>query len=430
MDRSNSITKIGRLNFRNDERIFGIKDIDRMNHMYCIGKSGTGKSTLLLNMAISDIERGNSLAIIDPHGDLVEELLNYLPFERLNDVVYLSPTEFPIGFNILRNVHPEHQHLVASGVLSTFQKLYSEFWGPRMAHILLFTVLTLLEYQKATLLDIAPLLTDDDFRAEVLTRIKSPHILDFWYNEYDKYTKSLRTEAIAPILNKVGIFNSSAPLRNVVGQTKKGIDMEQIMNNGNKIFIANLSKGKLGEEASKLLGGMLLTSIQLTALARANLPITNRKPFYVYIDEAHNFITLSIADILSECRKYGLSLFLTHQYMDQLEPEIRSAILGNVGTIISFRVGNEDGKYLEKVFQPYFGEYDIINLPAFNFYIKLMIDGATSLPFSAFSLALKPFKTSHKHNILDELKSMYKDIKIETHIRHKQNKPVQPGLFG
>lgn len=430
MDINEGITKIGKLNFRNDERVFGIKDSDRLNHIYCIGKSGTGKSSLLLNMANSDIERGKSLAIIDPHGDLAEEILNHIPYDRIDDVIYFSPTEYPIAFNILRNVHPQYQHLVASGVLSSFQKLYADFWGPRMAHILLFSILTLLEYQKATLLDIAPLLTDDEFRAHVLTRIQNVHLLDFWYNEYDKYTKSLRAEAIAPILNKVGIFSTSTTLREVFGNSQKGIDMEQIMNSGNKILIVNLSKGKLGEEPSKLIGGMILTAIQITALSRSNLTISNRKPFYVYLDEAHNFITLSIADILSECRKYGLSLFLTHQYIEQLEPEIRSAIFGNIGTIISFRVGNEDGKYLEKVFAPYFKEYDLINLPKFNMYLKLMIDGSTSLPFSAISLPIKLVSTSHKSQLIETLKAKSKKGFLLNENHWKQKKPEQPGLFG
>lgn len=409
MEQKDKITTIGKVNFRNDNRIFGIKDKDRMNSIYCIGKSGSGKSTFLLNMAISDIQNGNSIAVIDPHGDIAEELLNHIPHDRLNEVIYFSPTEFPIPFNILRNVHTEHQHLVASGILSTFQKLYSDFWGPRMAHILFFSVLTLLEYQKATLLDIAPLLTDSDYRSKILVHIKSPQILDFWFNEFEQYSKSLRAEIIAPILNKVGIFSSSIPLRNTFGQSSKGIDMADIMNG--KIFIANISKGRLGEEPSKLIGSILLTSMQLTALARATEPISARKPFYAYIDEAHNFITLSIADILSECRKYGLSLFLANQFLDQLEPEIKSAILANVGTIISFRVGNDDAKYLEKVFQPFFNEFDLINLPKYIMYLKLMIDGTTSQPFSAFSLPLTSYSHSFKDLILKRQKERYKGFK-------------------
>jgi len=424
-----NITPIGRVNFRQDNRIFGIKDKDRLNHIYSIGKSGTGKSTLLLNMAISDINRGHGIAVIDPHGDVAEELLNYIPYDRLDDVIYFTPADFPIPYNPLKNVHFEFQHLVASGLLSTFEKLYSDFWGPRMAHILRYTLLTLLEYRDATLLDIAPLLTDYSFREHVLTRITSEHILQFWRNEFEQYSKTLRAEAIAPILNKVGLFSSSIPLRNVIGQKTRGFNMENIMNEG-KILICNLSKGKLGEDTSTLLGSILLTSIQLAALSRANQTEHTRRPFYAYIDEMHNYVTLSIADILSECRKYGLSLFLTNQYLDQLKPDIRSAIFGNVGTLISFRVGNEDAEYLSKEFHPVFTDIDLINLPRYTMYLKLMIDGTISQPFSAFSLPIIPNKNTFRNDMIKLSKTKFSPKRMEGNQENISTKDIgQLNLF-
>ncbi len=385
-------TPIGRVNFRNDDRVFGIKDKDRLCHIYCIGKSGTGKSTLLLNMAISDIERGNGFCVIDPHGDVAETLLKYIPHDKKEDVIYFNPADLdhPIAFNPIKNVHPNFYYLVCSGLLSTFKKIWSESWGPRLEHILRFSLLTLLEYRNATLLDIQPLLTNKEFRNEVLTYIETKEVLRFWYDEFEKYTPSFRSEAIAPILNKVGIFSSSPVLRNIVGQKTTSFHMQKVMDEG-KIFIANLGKGKLGEDISSLLGCMLVNTIQLTALYRAKQEEHTRRPFYLYIDECHSFITNSISDILAESRKYGLGLFLANQYVEQLKDEIRSAIFGNVGTLICFRVGATDAEYLAKEFEPVFTEIDLVNLPRYSMYLKLMIDGATSLPFSASTLMLKGY---------------------------------------
>jgi hypothetical protein len=380
------ITPIGITNYRNTNRRFGIKDNDRLGHIYCIGKTGVGKSTLLKNMAISDIERGNGLGIIDPHGDIAEEILNHIPTGRLKDVVYFDPSDLdhPIAFNPLHAIHPNYHHLVASGLVSTFRKVWSESWGPRLEYILRFTLLTLLWYPDATLLDIQPLLTDIRFRNDVLVYVKDEHILSFWKNEFEKYSPSLRNDAITPILNKTGLFISSLPLRNIVGQKTSSFRMQRILDEG-KILIINLSKGKIGEDACALLGSMLVTSIQLAAMHRATQEEHKRKPFYLYIDEMHSFITLAFADILSEARKYKLSLFITHQYIHQLQEPVRKAIFGNVGTIISFRVGAEDAEYLAREFHPTFTEEDLINLPRYSIYLKLMVDGASSQPFSARS---------------------------------------------
>lgn len=386
----NNITPIGITNYRNTNKQFGIRDNDRLQHIYVIGKSGTGKSTLLQNMAISDIERGNGICIIDPHGDIAESLVKNIPEHRKKDLVYFNPKDIPIAFNLLKGVHPSYHHLVASGIISTFKKIWHESWGPRMEHILRFSLLTLLHYPDATLLDIQPLLTDLAFREKVLVYVQDEHIISFWTHEFSKYPPALRAEAISPILNKLGLFRASKPLRDTIGQKTRGFRIQDIMDN-RKILICNLSKGELGEDASALLGCFILTSIQLAALYRARQPEYQRTPYYVYIDEMQSFLTLSFADILAEARKYKLSLFLAHQYIEQLDEKIRAAIFGNVGTMISFRVGATDAEYLAKEFYPVFGQEDMINLPRYAMYIKLMINGATSQPFSAYTILLEKY---------------------------------------
>lgn len=392
MDEHSEITPIGITNFRNQRQRFGIKDKDRLGHIYIIGKTGTGKSTLIKNMAISDMRRGKGLGVIDPHGDLAEDLLRYVPQERKDDLIYFNPkdTEHPIAFNPLHGIHPNHHHLVASGLISTFKKIWLDSWGPRLEYILRFCLHTLLEYPEATLLDIQPLLTNLSFRNHVLLYVKSDATKSFWKNEYDKYSPQLRSEAISPILNKTGLFLTSIPLRNIVGQKNSSLKIQRILDE-EKIFIVNLSKGEIGEDASALLGSMLVTSVQLAALHRSAIVFEMRKPFYFYIDEMHTFITHSFVSILSESRKYGLSLCLANQYLTQFDERIRSAIFGNCGTIISFRIGAEDAEYLAKEFYPTFSQVDFVNLPPFNIYLRLQINNMTSQPFSAIS---EPFFNS------------------------------------
>jgi len=401
-DSTNSpITPIGITDWRNQRKPFGIKEKDRLGHIYVIGKTGTGKSTLLLNMAISDIERGNGLGIIDPHGDVAETLLNYIPKHRINDVIYFNPAdlEFPMAFNPLHDIPANFHHLVASGLISTFKKIWADSWGPRLEYILRNSLLTLLSYPNATLLDIQPLLTNPEFRGKVLLHVTNPLIISFWVNEFNKYSPTLRSEAIAPILNKTGLFQSSTPLQKTVGQKTSSFKMQQVMDQ-RKILIANLSKGNIGEDASSLLGSMLVNSIQLAALHRAKQEASKRIPFFLFVDEMHSFLSLSFADILAEARKYGLGLFLAHQYIDQLHEKIRSAVFGNVGTLISFRIGATDAEYLEKEFLPIFNKSDLVNLPRYSMYLKLMIDRATSKPFSAKTTATKMFTKSYKEEII------------------------------
>ena len=387
-DNKNSLTYIGITNYRSTNQKFGIKDKDRLAHIFCIGKTGVGKSTLLQNLAIQDIQNGKGLAVIDPHGDVAETLLKHIPEHRKKDLIYFNPADLEhcIAFNPLHGIHPNYHHLVASGLVAVFKKIWGDTsWGPRMEYILRFSLLTLLEYPDATLLDIQPLLTDTLHRDMILAYVKNEHTISFWQNEFLKYSPTLRNEAIAPILNKTGLFLTSIPLRNVVGQKTRGFRMQQVLD-GSKILICNFSKGKIGEDACTLIGSMLVTSIQLAALYRAKQPENMRVPFFLYVDECQTFATNSFVDMLSEARKYGLGVFMANQFLDQLHEKIRAAILGNCGTLISFRVGATDAEILAKEFYPVFEAIDLANLPRYSVYLKLMIDGASSLPFSAKSI--------------------------------------------
>ena len=376
--------------------------------MYIIGKTGTGKSTLIQNMVISDIRDGNGLALIDPHGDMAEGVLSFVPKRRIKDVIYFNPAdiEYPIAFNPLERVHRDCHYLVASGLISVFKKIWSDFWGPRLEHILRHSILTLLEYPGGTLLDVPKLLTDKDFRGSVLRKVTNQQVREFWLFEFEKYSSWLRSEAISPILNKIGQFLTSIPLRNIVGQKENTFDLRETMDEG-KVLVVNLAKGRIGEENCSLLGAMMVTKLWLAALSRADLPERERRPFYLYVDEIHNFLTQSFADILSEARKYGLNLILAHQYIEQLDERIKGAIFGNVGTIISFRVGTEDARHLGREFYPVFNENDLVNLPNYHIYLKLMINGATSQPFSAITLAPSERGTSYRAEIIKLSRERY-----------------------
>lgn len=377
-------TPIGITNFRNSNKLFGIKPRDRLQHIYCLGKTGVGKSTLLQNMALDDIHKGYGVIVIDPHSDTAEKILDAIPEHRKQDVIYFNATTAnPLGFNPFSNVPTTQRHLVASEIVLTFKKLWFSSWGPRMEYILHYAVLTLLEYPGATLLDIQPLLLDKSFRNLVLNFTDNAHILSFWHNEFDTYSATLRTDAIIPILNKAGVFNANSTLRSIVGQ-QEGISVDTVLNE-NKILICNLSKGLIGETVSTLLGSILTTTIQMAAMRRAQIPEIERTPCFLYLDEAHSFMSTSFATMLSEVRKYGLGLFLTHQYLEQLEEEVQSAVLGNVGSIVCFRLGAADAKVMEEEFYPVFSQDDFVNLPKYCIYIKLLIDGSAGKGFSAMT---------------------------------------------
>ncbi|MFA6382968.1 MAG: type IV secretion system DNA-binding domain-containing protein [Parcubacteria group bacterium] len=385
------INFFAKTNFRNQERIFGIKRDDRRRHMYVIGKTGMGKSNMLENMAIQDIRNGEGVCVVDPHGEFAEKMLRAIPSNRINDVIYFNPSdsEFPIAFNILEAVDEDKKNLIASGMMGVFKKIWPDVWSARMEYILNNTILALLDYPGSTMLGVNRMMADKDYRKRVYPKIKDPVVKSFWLNEFDKWDDKFRKEAVAAIQNKVGQFLSSSVIRHIVGQPKSAIDMRDIMDN-QKILIINLSKGRIGEDSMRLLGGMIVTKIQLAAMGRVEIPEEERKDFYLYVDEFQNFATESFANILSEARKYKLNLILAHQYINQLifdsNTTVRDAVFGNVGTIISFRVGAEDAEHLEKEFDPVFLMNDIVNLSKYNIYLKLMIDGVAGDAFSAASL--------------------------------------------
>lgn len=338
-------------------------------------------------MALDDIHKDHGVCIIDPHGDTAEMILQNIPAHRRPDIVYFNATdaEHPPGFNPFYNVPPLQRHLIASEIVLTFKKIWADSWGPRLEYILRFAILTLLDYPGATLLDIQPLLLDKSFRSLALQFTDNPSILSFWINEFDTYPTSLRSESIMPILNKAGVFRANDTLRNIVGQ-QEGMSIETVMQEG-KILVCNLSKGLIGEDVSTLLGSLITTGIQTAAMRRAYLPEHERTAFYVYIDEAHSFLSTSFATMLSEVRKYGIGLILTHQYLEQLTEEVRSSILGNVGTIICFRLGAADAKVMEEEFYPVFSQNDFISLPKYHIYVKLLIDGSVGKGFSAQTIS-------------------------------------------
>ncbi len=382
------LTYIGYSTYRDKNQLFGIKRKDRRQHIYILGKSGTGKSVLMSNMIMQNILNGEGVCVVDPHGELVEGVLGAIPPHRIKDVVYFNPadTDYQIGFNVLELVDPKYKHLVASGLMGIFTKIWANAWSARMEYILNNCILALLDTPGTTLLGIPRLLVDKDYRQKIIGNLKDPVIKSFWIHEYEAWQDKFRNEAIAPIQNKVGQFLSTSVIRNIVGQSKSTINIFDMMNEG-KIFLVNVSKGRIGEDNSKLLGGMIITKIQLAAMERVRIPEDERRDFYLYVDEFQNFVTDSFASILSEARKYRLNLTVAHQYTAQLVTKessaMRDSIFGNVGTMIVFRVGADDADFLEKEFMPEFTPEDIVNLPNYKIYLKLMIDGITSRPFSS-----------------------------------------------
>ena len=386
----NRITYFAETDARNRRKRFGIKAKDRTKHIYCIGKTGMGKSTLLENMAVQDIQNGEGLAFIDPHGKTADLLLEYVPRERIKDVIYIAPfdTEYPISFNVLEHVEADKRHLVVSGLMSTFKKIWVDAWSARMEYILTNTLLSLLEYPGATLLGVNKMLSDKEYRKEVINHITDPSVKAFWVKEFANYSERMAQDAVPAIQNKVGQFTANPLIRNMIGQPESTFDIRKAMDEG-KILIINLSKGKIGDENMKLLGGMLVTKIYLAAMSRADVPdrILKTLPnFYLYVDEFQNFANASFADILSEARKYKLNLTIAHQYIEQMDEVVRAAVFGNVGTMIVFRIGATDAEALEKEFAPEFTVEDLVNLGFAQIYLKLMIDGLTSPPFSAITL--------------------------------------------
>jgi hypothetical protein len=379
-----AITIIGTTNWRDQKSPFGIKQADRRQHIYVIGKTGMGKTTLLENMIIQDIEQDRGVGVLDPHGDLAQRLLEFVPRRRMNDVIYFNPQDlaWPFALNPFEHVGAEKRHLVAASLMSVFEKLFASSWGPRMAHILRNSILALLEVPGSTLLSIPRLLCDEHYREKVVEKLTDPKVRDFWVSEFSAYQSGFRNEAIAPVLNKVGAFLSSPLVRNIVGQAQSKVTFRELIDEG-KILIACIPKGAVGEENQVLLGSLLITKLQLAAMERVDVPEKERRDFHLYCDEFQNFATLSFIEILSEARKYRLDLTLAHQYIGQLDRTVREAIFGNVGTLISFRVGAVDAEELEKEFLPEFTRDDFVHIPPHSVYLRLCIDAQTSRPFNA-----------------------------------------------
>jgi len=384
---SNELTILGETNFRNVYRKFGIKLDDRRRHIYMVGKSGVGKSVLMENMAMDDIREGRGVIVVDPHGELADKVLTCIPTERVDDVIVFDPADraFPIAFNLLDKVEDDFKGMVASGFVGIFKKIFGESWGPRLEHILRNTVLALLDFPESTMLDIPRMLTEKRFREKVVSFVTDPVIRDFWVTEFAQYDAKFRTEAVSPILNKVGQFLSTPTIRNIVGQPHSRINIREIMDS-RKILLLNLSRGKIGEDNSALLGAMMITKIQLAAMSRSDVIVDQRPDSYLYVDEFQNFATESFAVILSEARKYNLNLTVANQYITQMPEIVRDAVFGNAGTIVAFRVGGTDADFLVKEYEPVFEANDLVNLDKYHIYIKLLINGITKPAFSARTL--------------------------------------------
>jgi len=397
-----NLTVFAKTNFRHMLKEFGIKLPDRRLHMYLIGKTGTGKTTMLQNMVLDDMKEGRGLAVVDPHGDFIEFILNRVPSYRINDVLLFDPSDFenPIGFNLLENVDPDARNIVASGLIGIFKKIWGDVsWGPRLEYILRNAILSLMAYKDSTLLGIMKILVDKNYRSKVVAKLTDPVLRDFWLNEFEKYDPKFRTEAIAPIQNKVGQFLSSPTVRNIVGQPKSSFNLKEMMDN-RKILLISLPMGKIGEDNSALLGAMMITKMQLQAMERASVPEEKRTDFYLYVDEFQNFATEAFATILSEARKYHLNLILANQYVAQMPEPVRDAVFGNIGTLVSFRVGAQDAAFLATEFEPIFNVNDLVNLDKYNIYLKMSIDGVTCPAFSATTLPPSQNITQSKEKII------------------------------
>ncbi len=425
--RDTAVTYFAQTDARGKRVPFGIKEEDRARHMYVIGKTGMGKSTMLENMAIQDIQSGRGITFIDPHGSSAEKLLDYVPEARIEDVLYFAPFDlaYPISFNVMEKVDPDKRFLVVNGLMSTFEKIWQDAWSARMAYILQNTLGALLEWPGATLLAVNRMYVDKEFRKRVVDNVTDPSVKAFWTEEFAKYTDRFAAEATPAIQNKIGQFASNALVRNIIGQPHSAFDLRTIMDE-KRIFIVNLSKGRVGEGNANLLGSMIITKLYLAAMSRADAPpsvLRTLPPHYVYVDEFQSFANRSFADILSEARKYKLALTIAHQYIEQMDEEVRAAVFGNVGTLVTFRVGAYDAEVLEKEFAPAFTAADIVNLGARQIYLKLMIDGVASQPFSATTLPpIEPPRISYRDMVIAHSRRTYArpraEVEREIHAWH------------
>lgn len=398
----------GVTNFRGVHTVFGIKRADRGRHVYILGQTGTGKSGALELLTLSDIYYNQGFAVIDPHGDYAQHILSFIPRERIDDVVYFNPADMqhPIGFNPLELTDPTLKGHISSELVGVLKRLFAESWGPRLEYILRYTLLALLDYPNSTMLDITRMLTDKDFRKDVIGYIQDPVVKNFWVKEFASWNDKFATEAVAPVLNKVGAFVANPMIRNIIGQTKSTFNLRRIMDEG-KILIVNLSRGLMGEDNAGILGAMMVTKIQLAAMGRADMPMEQRRPFYLYVDEFQNFATDSFAVILSEARKYGLNLTVANQYISQMSEPVRNAVFGNVGTIVCFRISPDDSPFLQKYFEPQFEAADLIQQHNRYFVVTMTIDGEKAPAFSAKTLNLPEVADDHSMEIVQLTRERY-----------------------
>ena len=426
-DDDRRVTYFAATHTRGKREMFGIRGLDRGKHIYVIGKTGMGKSTMLENMAIQDIQNGEGIAFIDPHGSTAEKLLDFVPHERIKDVVYFAPfdTDHPMGFNVMEDVGYDKRHLVVSGLMGALKRIWVDAWSARMEYILQNTLLALLEYPDSTLLDVNRMLTNKKFREAVVAKITDPIVRGFWVEEFAQFTDTYTREATPAIQNKIGQFTANPLIRNIVGQGKSSFDLREIMDK-KKIFIVNLSKGRMGETNASLLGSMLVVKIYLAAMSRADEPAARMAKlprFYFYVDEFQSMMNEAFADILSESRKYKLALTLANQYIEQMEEEVRDAVFGNVGTLIVFRVGPFDAEVLETVFDPTFTPEDLVGLGIGQIYLTLMIDGVGSKPFSAETIPpIDPPPISYRDDCVQTSRDLYGRARaeIEASVSQKQ----------
>src|SRR5262252_8644697 len=390
------VIQFARVDFRRDHRTFGIKNEDRFSHIYIIGKTGTGKSTLIETMARQDLARGNGFALVDPHGDLAERIASRIPASRQADTIYFNPADAaqPYGYNPLRQVRQEFISLAASGLMEVLKKMWADSWGVRMEHILRNVLLALLEQTDATLSDVLRLLSDRNYRKKISRSLKNRTVRNFLQNEFERFTLGYRADGIAPFQNKIGAFLADPLLLRVLTQPEQDLHIRKIMDSGG-VLLVNLAKGRLGEDSSSLLGGLLVTTIGLAAFSRADVPPAMRRDFFVYVDEFQSFTTLALVNMFSELRKYRVGFTVAHQYLHQLKPEIRHAVFGNAGSVIAFRVGAEDAPYIVQEFHEKYEKIDFLQLPNYRTYVKLMIDGTPSKPFSALTLPPTPVMPRH-----------------------------------
>ena len=405
---NNKIILGKRISWGETESYFGIETEDSRRHLYVVGKTGSGKTTLLHNLLIQHIESGHGVGLIDPHGDIAHDLLDYIPSWRTRDVVYLNPADLKhfIGINPLANVPFDRRHQVASGIVSSFKSIWRDSWGPRLEYILYNAVSALLDCENTTILGIPRMLTDSSYRRWVIRQVRDPFVKSFWINEYENYDNRFMREAIAPIQNKIGQFLNAPAIRNILGQVRSKVDFRFLIDN-HRIFIANLSKGALGEDKANLLGSLLVTQLQLAALSRTDIPEEDRRDFFLVIDEFQSLTTDSFASILSEARKYRLSIVIGNQYLDQLQLPIRQAILANVGTIVSFCVGNADAETLEKEFGRSHSAEQFTDLKRYEIIVKLLEDGAHFEPFRGKTLPKMGTHSFRREILIEQSRQRY-----------------------